>query len=196
MNQSRVSNLPKLIILALFGSISMVLMFLNFPLPMLPPYLKVDFSEVPALLAAILFTPAAGIAVEALKNILYLIYTGAGDPVGVAANFSAGVLFIVPVSILYHKFKSTKGLISGLVSGAVIMAVGMSVLNYFLILPAYSWFMGWESMTTEVKSFTILAGILPFNALKGIIVGILFVPLFIKLRPWIEQKRLRHSSAA
>ncbi|MCP3032761.1 ECF transporter S component [Halobacillus sp. A1] len=196
MNQSRVSNLSKLIILALFGSISMVLMFLNFPLPMLPPYLKVDFSEVPALLAAILFTPAAGIAVEALKNILYLIYTGAGDPVGVAANFSAGVLFIVPVSILYHKFKSTKGLISGLVSGAVIMAVGMSVLNYFLILPAYSWFMGWESMTAEVKSFTVLAGILPFNALKGIIVGILFVPLFIKLRPWIEQKRLRHSSAA
>ncbi len=194
MNQS--SKLFKLIILALFGSISMVLMLVNFPLPMLPPYLKIDFSEIPALIAAILFTPVAGIVVEGLKNTLYLIYTGAADPVGVVANFTAGVLFIVPVAMVYHKFKSTKSLVSGLVIGSIIMTVAMSVLNYFLILPAYSWFMGWETMSASVKWTTIIAGILPFNALKGIIVGTLFVLLFAKMEPWLKQKRIQSTTAA
>ncbi|MGI8315715.1 ECF transporter S component [Halobacillus mangrovi] len=190
------SKLLKLIILALLGSISMVLMFLNFPLPMLPQYLKVDFSEVPALIAAILFTPMAGVVVEGLKNTLYLIYTGAADPVGVVANFAAGTLFVVPVAMIYHKYKSTKSLVSGLVTSSVIMAIGMSVLNFFLILPAYSWFMGWETMSTNVKWATILAGILPFNVIKGIVIGALFVPLFVKMKPWLEQKKIRSSSAA
>ncbi|WP_117169022.1 ECF transporter S component [Paraliobacillus sediminis] len=187
--KSQSSKLLKLIILALLGTISLVLLFINFPLPFLPPYLKIDFSEVPALIAALLFTPMAGIIVEAIKNLLYLIFTGAGDPIGVVANFIAGVLFVVPVSMLYHKFKGNKSLVSGLVTGTVVMALGMSVLNYFVILPAYSWFMGWETMSSTVKLSTVLVGVLPFNVVKGIIFAVLFVPLYIKLKPWIEQKR-------
>ncbi|WP_226580127.1 ECF transporter S component [Halobacillus litoralis] len=189
------SKLMRLIFLALFGAISMVLMFLSFPLPLLPPYLEVDFSDVPALLAAILLTPAAGIIVEALKNGLYLIYTGAGDPIGILANFMAGVLFVFPVGLIYHKFKSEKSIKTGLVIGSLTMALGMAVLNYLIILPAYSWFMGWE-MSAQVKGYTVLTGILPFNALKALIVSVLFALLFIKMKPWIEQKRTRSSSAA
>ncbi|WP_077624994.1 ECF transporter S component [Sediminibacillus massiliensis] len=184
------SNLLRLIILALMGTISMVLMFLNFPLPMLPQYLKIDFSEVPALIAALIFTPVAGIAVEAIKNLLYLIYTGAGDPIGVFSNFLAGVLFVVPAAYLYHKFKGVKSLVSGLVAGTVIMSVGMGLLNYYLLLPAYSWFMGWETMSAQVKWVTIAAGILPFNIIKGVVIALLFVPLFLKLKPWMERKRI------
>ncbi|WP_232824100.1 MULTISPECIES: ECF transporter S component [Paraliobacillus] len=187
--KSQSSNLLKLIILALLGTISLVLLFINFPLPFLPPYLKIDFSEVPALIAALLFTPMAGIIVEAIKNLLYLIFTGAGDPIGVVANFIAGVLFVVPVSMLYHKFKGNKSLVSGLATGTVVMALGMSVLNYFVILPAYSWFMGWETMSSTVKLSTVIVGVLPFNVVKGIILAVLFVPLFIKLKPWIDQKK-------
>lgn len=182
------SKLLKLIILALLGTISLVLFFLNFPLPFLPPYLKIDFSEVPALIAAFIFSPIAGIIVIGVKNLLYLAVSGAGDPIGVIANFLAGVMFVVPVAFLYHKYKGVKSIISGLVSGTVIMALGMSVLNYVFILPAYGWFMGWE-MTEQVKWISVIAGVLPFNAIKGIIVGLLFVPLFIKMRSWIEQKQ-------
>ncbi|UOQ46075.1 ECF transporter S component [Halobacillus salinarum] len=190
------SKLFKLVIIALFGSISVVLMLLNFPLPLLPQYLKVDFSEIPALIAAILFTPLAGIAVEGLKNVLYFIYTGASDPVGVVANFTAGLLFVVPAAMFYRRFKSTKGLVSGIVVSIVITAVSMSVLNYFFILPAYSWFMGMEMMSAQMKWTTVVAAILPFNALKGLIIGVLFVPVFIKLRPWIEQKRMQSNSSS
>ncbi|SDK08500.1 ECF transporter S component [Sediminibacillus albus] len=189
-NKTQSSNLLKLIILALLGTISMMLMFLNFPLPMLPQYLKVDFSEVPALIAALIFSPGAGIIVEAVKNLLYLIYTGAGDPIGIASNFLAGVIFVVPAAVLYHKFRGIKSLVSGLVAGTILMAVGMGILNYFVLLPAYSWFMGWETMSSQVKFMTVAVGILPFNVIKGIAIGAIFVPLFIKLRPWLEQKRI------
>ncbi|WP_284141493.1 MULTISPECIES: ECF transporter S component [unclassified Virgibacillus] len=183
------SKLVRLIILALLGAISLLLFFLNFPLPFLPPYLKIDFSEVPALLAALIFSPLAGIAVEAIKNVLYLTI-GGGEPVGVAANFLAGIMFILPVSLVYHKYKGVKSIVSGLITGTIVMAVGMSVLNYLVVLPVYAWFMGMEEMKIEsVKRLAVLYGILPFNLIKGIIVGMLFVPLFIKMRRWIEEKQ-------
>jgi riboflavin transporter FmnP len=182
------SKLLKLIILSLMGTISLVLFFFNFPLPFLPPYLKIDFSDVPAMMAALIFSPMAGVVVIGIKNILYWLVSGAGDPIGVLANFVAGLLFVIPVSILYHRFKGVKSIISGLVTGTVVMAFGMSVLNYFIILPAYGWFMGWE-MTEQVKWTSVLVGILPFNFIKGIIVSLLFVPLFIKMRSWIELKK-------
>ena len=184
------SNLLKLIILALLGTISLLLFFLNFPLPFLPPYLKIEFSDVPALMASLIFSPLAGIIVVAVKNLLYLAVSGAGDPIGVAANFLAGVMFVVPVSILYHKYKGVKSIVSGLVTGTLIMAIGMSVLNYFIILPAYGWFMGWE-MTNQVIWASVLAGVLPFNIIKGIIVALLFVPLFIKMHSWITQQQTK-----
>src|SRR5699024_10648721 len=174
------SNLVKLIVLALLGTISFVLMFLSFPLPFLPPYLKIDFSDIPALMAGLIFSPLAGIVVVGVKNILYLII-GTGEPVGVTANFLAGVMFIFPVAYLYHRYKSVKSIISGLITGTLVMAISMSILNYLVILPIYAWFMGMDEMRTEgAMRIAVLAGILPFNIIKGVIVGMFFVPFYNK----------------
>ncbi|WP_077307909.1 ECF transporter S component [Terribacillus halophilus] len=193
----RSSNLTKTITIALMGAISMVLMLLNFPLPLLPAYLKIDFSEVPVLLAALLFSPMAGVAVEAIKNLLYLIFTGAGDPVGVVANFLAGMMFVLPVAYFYHKFKASKRtLVSGLATGTVVMAIGMGLLNYFVVLPLYIMFAGYPSMGPEAKWLAVIAGIVPFNFIKGIIIAIVFVPLFAKLKPWFVKRKRSGSAAA
>ncbi|QXE00771.1 ECF transporter S component [Terribacillus sp. DMT04] len=193
----RSSNLTKTITIALMGAISMVLMLLNFPLPMLPAYLKIDFSEVPVLLAALLFSPMAGVAVEAIKNLLYLIFTGAGDPVGVVANFLAGMMFVLPVAYFYHTFKASKRtLVSGLATGTVVMAIGMGLLNYFVVLPLYIMFAGYPSMSPEAKWLAVTAGIVPFNLIKGIIIAIVFVPLFAKLKPWFAKRKRSGSAAA
>lgn len=185
-NQS--SKLLKLIVLSLFGTISMVLLFLNFPLPFLPPFLKIDFGEVPTLLAALIFSPMAGVVVQLIKNLLYLLLTGAGDPVGVFANFVAGISYVVPIAIIYHKYKGKKSLVSGLIVGTVLMTVAMSVLNYYLILPVYSAIMEWE-MSSSVMLNTVFVGIAPFNLIKGVMMSVLFVPIFIKLKPWIKKQQ-------
>lgn len=173
---------------SVLASIAYLLMMLNFPLPGLPPFLKIDFSEVPALLAAIIFGPVAGITVEAIKNILHYIIEGAmaGVPVDQVANFIAGLLFILPASFLYKKIRSTKGLTIGLITGTITMTLLMSVLNYFIILPAYTFFLNSPAMTSAEARGLIVAGILPFNLIKGIVVTLLFVALFTKLKSWIR----------
>lgn len=189
-NQAKSSRLIKLIIIALLGAISLILFFISFPLPMLPPYLKVDFSDIPALIAGIIFSPLAGVLVILVKNGLYFVMSGATDPIGVIANFLAGSVFIFPVAYFYHKMKSVKGVLLGLVAGTLAMTVVMGILNYIIILPAYAVFLGVD-MTPAVKLTTVAIGILPFNILKGVIISILFVPLFIKLGDWIQAQRVK-----
>lgn len=187
---TRSANLIKLIVISLLGAISLVLFFISFPLPMLPPYLKVDFSDIPAIIAGIIFSPLAGVLVLLVKNGLYFIMTGATDPVGVVANFIAGSVFIAPVAYFYHRLKSVKGILIGLVVGTLAMTLVMGILNYLVILPAYATLLGME-MNPAIKLYTVAIGILPFNIIKGLIVSLLFVPLFIKLADWIQEQHMK-----
>src|SRR5690606_26759069 len=121
------------------------------------------------------------------KNILHYIIEGAmtGVPVDQVANFLAGLLYILPASYLYKKIHSNKGLTIGLITGTFTMTAMMSVLNYYLFLPAYTLFLHSPAMSSaEVKSL-IVAGIMPFNVLKGIAVALVFVVVFAKLKPWL-----------
>ncbi|MDX5474577.1 MAG: ECF transporter S component [Bacillaceae bacterium] len=183
-------KLKKFVMVGMLSSIAYLLMFLSFPLPLLPPYLKVDFSDIPALIAAIIFGPIAGITVEAVKNILNYIIQGSmtGFPVGNIANFTAGVLFVLPTAYVFKKFNSSKGLKIGLLAGTATMAIMMSILNLFVFLPAYSFFLGYPLDSMPVLFHTIVIGILPFNIIKGAIVGFLFVLLFQKLSHWFEKE--------
>ncbi|QGH34259.1 ECF transporter S component [Gracilibacillus salitolerans] len=192
MNSSsaQTSNLYRLIVISIMGTISVLLMFLNFPLPFpfIPAYLRIDVSDIPALIAGIIFSPVAGVVVVAIKNILYVLVTAISDPIGALANFFAGMLYVVPVSFMYMKYRSMKSVLIGLGIGTLLMTIGLTLLNYFLFIPAYSWFMGWEEMSESVKRSTVLVGILPFNLIKGIIVGIVFALIFTKLKNWIQKK--------
>lgn len=196
-SQKGSSKLTKMVVIALLSTVSFILFFLSFPLPLLPPYLKVDFSDVPALLAGLIFSPMAGVLVVFLKNLLYFALKGATDPIGIPANFIAGSLYVFPVAYFYHKYKKgVKSIVVGLVVGTLVMAIIMSVLNYLIILPAYLWISGVEEgLSSSAKMATVLSAILPFNLLKGVIVSLLFIPLFIKMREWIEQKRVQSLSS-
>src|SRR5690625_7001571 len=102
-NQAKSSRLIKLIVIGLLGAISLILFFISFPLPMLPPYLKVDFSDIPALIAGIIFSPIAGVLVILVKNGLYFVISGATDPVGVVVNLLAVAVLMFPVAYFYHE---------------------------------------------------------------------------------------------
>ncbi|WP_231735265.1 ECF transporter S component [Gracilibacillus massiliensis] len=187
---TQTNNLYRLIVISIMGTISVLLMFLNFPLPFpfIPAYLRIDVSDIPALIAGTMFSPVAGVLVVAIKNILYLLLTAISDPIGALANFFAGMFYIVPVSFLYLKHGTMKSVLNGIVLGTIFMTLGLSILNYFLFIPAYSWFMGWEEMSESVKLSTVLVGILPFNLIKGVIVGIVFAIIFTKLQKWIKKQ--------
>ncbi|GGE55564.1 ECF transporter S component [Priestia taiwanensis] len=184
------SKVQKMVIIAVLSSIAYLLMMLNFPLPGLPPFLKIDFSEVPALIAAVIFGPLAGIGVEAIKNIIYVGLQGNYTvvPVGEIANFVAGCLYILPASYLFRKYHTIKGLTIGLVIGTILMTGIMSVLNYYVIFPAYTYFLNMPAMSSEAVKDVVVVGIMPFNAIKGIIIAIVLVLLFQRLKPWLQMK--------
>ncbi len=184
-------KLRRMILIAILGSIGTVLMQFNFPLPALPSFLKIDFGEIPAVLAVMTMGPVAGIGVELIKNVMHWFLSGSptGVPVGEIANLVTGILFIMPIYFIFNKFQTAKGLTMGLVAGTVAMAIGMTVLNYFVFLPMYTYFMNFPAMVGSELTTYIVLGVLPFNLIKGIMLMIITVLLFNSMKKWITQQR-------
>jgi len=185
------NKLRIMIAVSMLSSISFVLMLFNFPLPVLPAFLKVDFSDVPALIAAIIMGPVAGILVALFKNVLYWMFSGSptGVPVGEMANFTTSVLFMMPVYVIYRKISTTKGLTIGLIAGVFAMAIGMSVLNYAVFLPMYTYFLSMPAMTGSALNNIILLGIFPFNLIKGLLLSVVVILLFKTMKTWLDKQR-------
>ncbi len=187
----RSNKIRVMVSVAMLSSIAYVLMLLNFPIPPFPSFLKIDFSDLPALIGALVFGPMAGIIIELLKNVLDYFMTGSetGIPVGHFANFVSGILFILPTYYIYNKMKSKKGMTFGLIIGTILMAMIMSVLNYFVLLPAYTFFLNMPVMSgPEIRSY-IVAGVLPFNIVKGVVMSLVFLFLFSKMGTWIQKQQ-------
>lgn len=189
-------KLRRMILVAILGSIGTVLMQFNFPLPALPGFLKIDFGEIPAVLAVMTMGPVAGIGVELIKNVMHWFFTGSptGVPVGEIANFVTGLLFILPIYYIFNKFRTTKGLATGLVVGTLAMAIGMSFLNYVVFLPMYTYFLNVPLVTGDALYTMIVLGILPFNLIKGIILMVISLLLFNSMKKWISQQRTELAS--
>jgi len=187
MNQG--AKTKRLVVMAVFSSIAYLLMMLDFPIG-LSAFLKMDFSELPVLIVALIYGPGAGLIVEAIKNLLYYLIQGSatGVPVGQVANFVAGAAFILPVSYMFRKYRTTKGLTFGVVTGTVLMAVLMAVLNYYVFLPAYTMFLHMPAYTSSGARELIVKGILPFNLIKGVLTGVIFVLLFTRMKTWLTKQ--------
>lgn len=181
----------KLTMISLLSGFAFLIQYLNFPVPPFPAFLKVDFSELPALVAGLMFGPLAGVTVEFVKNLLHFAFTGSesGVPVGQMANFLAGSVFVLITVWTARKIPGTKGLIAGLGVATLVTAVLMSIVNYWVILPAYAFLINWTVEGPE-KTALVLYGIGPFNLLKGLIVALVFVPLYRRLKPRLKGRML------
>ena len=124
---------------AMLAAVAVVLMLFEFPLPFLPPFYKIDASELPVIIGAFAMGPWAGVLIELLKVLLNLLFDGTTTAfVGEFANFLIGCSYVVPASLVYYYRKSKKNAVFGLVLGTVACAVVGCLLNAYLLLPAYS----------------------------------------------------------
>jgi len=180
----------------MLGSLSFVLMLIKFPIPPFPSYLTVDFSDIPALIAALMFGPAAAVLVELIKNIIDYLVIGseAGIPIGNFANFAAGIVFVLPTYYVFKRLNKKWGLAVSLIAGTVFMSVFMSILNYMAILPAYIILLGWDPMSNSALRQLVVAAILPFNIIKGMIITVIFLLVYSRLRGWIDRQAVYKSA--
>ena len=188
-------SIQKMIYTAMLAAVAGVLMSLEFSVPMMPPFYKVDFSDVPSVIAVFLMGPVSGICVEVIKLLIKLITVGTNTMyVGELANLIAAFLFVWPLWFLYQKLGANrKAAVEALLLSIVIRTACACFINANITLPLYAKAMSLPldevirmvaSVNPAIKDlngFIILATI-PFNVLKvglNYIVGQL---LFVRLR--------------
>ena len=188
-------SIQKLIYTAMLAAVAGVLMSLEFSVPVMPPFYKVDFSDVPSVIAVFLMGPVSGICVEVIKLLIKLITVGTNTMyVGELANLIAAFLFVWPLWFLYQKLGANrKAAVEALLLSIVIRTACACFINANITLPLYAKAMSLPldevirmvaSVNPAIKDlngFIILATI-PFNVLKvglNYIVGQL---LFVRLR--------------
>ncbi|MBS5926196.1 MAG: ECF transporter S component [Clostridium sp.] len=174
MNTSK--NLSKFVKIALLSAIAVVIMLFEIPLIPLFPWLKMDLSELPVLIGAFAFGPMTGVIIEGLKILLNLLMTGSATGfVGELANFIIGVSFVVPAAMIYHRNKSKKSAIIGMIVGGLFMEVAGILANIYLLLPAFG-----MSGKIDIAQY-IMVGLIPFNGLKAILVSAITMLVYKKL---------------
>ncbi len=192
----RFFNPRKMAVTAILAAVATVLMFLSFSVPVIPSFVKLDFSELPALIAAFSMGPLSGVAVCFVKNLVNVIMSYSAG-VGELCNFLLGAAFVLPAGLIYKKRRDRTGALIGSLVGAAAMAIFSLPLNYFLVYPAYSLLMPMEEVLKLYQAINPNVGNLfdallwfntPFTFVKGLLdVAVTFL-VYKKLSPILKGK--------
>ena len=173
--------LERLVIIAMLSAIAFVLFLLEFPVIPSLGHLKLDFSDIPALIAGLLFGPVYGVVVELIKNVIVLMVKGLGTQLGYGniMNFIVGCAYVVPFSVVYLKFvKSSKRkyrLPLACVAGmATIVLIGIGA-NYFIAPFFFKNFLHIE--LNNAGLWAAVWGATAINAIKGVMLSVVSVPI-------------------
>lgn len=181
----------RLVKISLLAVMAFIVMYIEFPVPLFPVFLKLDFSDVPALLGAYALGPSAGLTVQFLKNLLHLVFKwGVDSPVGELANFIVGASFVCTAGWIYSRGKSKFTAIKSVTVATLVMAAVGGLANYFILIPFYTRLFPLEAIVSmgaqankaiiDLKTL-VLYGIVPFNLLKGIIISAVTVLVYKNL---------------
>ena len=173
-------------------------MFFSFNVPLMPSFIKLDFSELPALIAAFGFGPLSGATVCLVKNLVNLLFTTTGG-VGELSNFLLGVAYVVPAGLIYQKIKTRKGALVGSLTGCVISSIYCLPHNYFLIYPLFGKFVlpleailgMYQTLNPNVDGlFQAIATFnVPFTFAKEVLTAAIAFLIYKKLSPMLHGRK-------
>ena len=78
-----------LAVAAMLCAVAFVLQFIEFSIPLIPSFVKLDLSDLPALLGTFSLGPVYGVVIQLVKNLLHLPF-GSSAGVGELSNFLLG----------------------------------------------------------------------------------------------------------
>ena len=187
-NKPAKSNIAKMAIVGVLSAIAYLLMFMEFSVPLMPVFIKMDLSDFPALIGSLAVGPAGGIIIALIKNLLHLTVTSTGG-VGELSNFILNAVFILPAGLLYKKKKSKKSACGGAVS---------VVSNYFVVYPVYYNFMpadtilaAYQAIFPGVKSIlqSLIVFNMPFTFVKAMISVVITFLVYNHLVPILTMNK-------
>ncbi len=193
-------NTRTMIKISVLSGIAFILMFFEFALAWIaPPFMKLDISDLPALIGAFSMGPMAGVIIELLKNLLNLLVEGTTTgAVGELANFVVGSAFVYTAGAIYYKNKNFKNAIIGLGLGTIVMTAVISIANYYIMFPFYAKLFGMpmdslvemgtmiNASIVDMKTMVIYA-IVPFNLIKGVFLSALTILIYKRVSPVLHK---------
>ena len=197
-NKTNRNGIRYLTVTAMLSAVAYVLMFIDFPIPFLiPSFIQMDISELPALVGAFAFGPVCGVLVCLVKNLLHLFITSTGG-VGELCNFLLGATFVLAAGLIYKHKKSKKSALIGALVGAVLMGIISVPLNYFLTYPIYYNFMSKEAILEAYRAIIpsmknilqcLICFNMPFTIAKGLICTGVTMLIYKHLSPILKGTR-------
>ena len=194
MKHSETDHIRRLTATAILSALAAVLMYLEFPVPLVPSFLKCDFSDLPAIIGAFAYGPVTGVLIELIKNLIHLPMTGTSG-VGELANFLLGASYVLPAGILYHIRKDKIGAVWGAVAGTLFAGLVSFPVNYFITYPFYTKFMPMEAIMGMYTALNpaadelwkaLLMFNLPLTVVKGSVNVLITFVVYKKLSPLLH----------
>ena len=192
-NRARVHWIAKTGILT---AIAAILMILEMNLPLMPAFLKFDFSEIAVLLATFSMGPLTGILVELRKTRIHYPFTTPSG-VGELANFLVGASFVGTAGLIYRLKKTRRGAALGMVAGTLAMTAAACLVNYYITLPFYFKFIPLEQivaacqavgnvLVTDIRTLLVYVFV-PFNLFKGLVISLLVSLIYKRISPLLHR---------
>ena len=183
-NTNQKTLTTKLAVTAMLTAIAVALQYIEFSIPIVPSFLKLDFSDLPELIGTFVLGPWWALAICFLKNLIHIPF-GTSGGVGELSNFLLGATFVVVAGLIYQHKKTRKTALIACLSGAAAMAVMSFPTNYFIVYPAYAqmWFGGtldpvigmYRALLPAADTLekALLFFNLPFTLVKGLLVSLI-----------------------
>lgn len=171
----------RLTTLALLCAIAVVIGLFSFPI--FPPpasFLKMDFADVPSILATIIFGPTAGLSVLFVVSFVQGILLGDNGWIGLFMHFVASGSMLVTYGIICRRRHSLARMSVSAVIGAAVMTSVMIPLNYIFIPILFG-------APIEMINSMVVPFLIPFNLIKSGANSVLAIILYYFLRPLINK---------
>lgn len=201
MNNTKRISTRKMVIIGMMTALATIVYYLDFPVPFMPGFIKLDFSNVISLLTGFALGPVEGVIVCLIKNLIHLLIKGIDTTMGIGDifDFVTSATFVLVAALIYKKNKTKKGAVIATLVGMLAFTVISLPLNYFIVYPIYFKAYGGEAailgayqkLMSSVKNiFSALCIFnLPFTFIKGLLCSIITIIIYKPLSPILKGKK-------
>ncbi|MBQ7339767.1 MAG: ECF transporter S component [Clostridia bacterium] len=172
MQDKQTSTTKKIVFTALLSAMAYGVSYLEFPIFIAAPFLKLDFSAVFILLLGFMFGWGYGISACAVKEFICFITKSSTGGVGEIANFLVISSFILLPCLMYENRKGLENVVISLVFACFIQVVASLIVNRFINFPLYMGAGAGEAFK-ELWIFVAL-----FNLIKSVAISLVTILLY------------------
>lgn len=189
LNKSTTQDLPStgkqrtlvLVKSGLLVAVSIVLVYMiHFPIFPAVSFLEYDPADIPILIGAFAFGPVAGILLTVITSVIQgLTVSSASGVYGIIMHIIATSTLVIVSSLIYHRQKTRRAALLGLLCGMCGMALVMIVANLY-ITPL---FMG----VSRDAVWSLMPFIIGFNLIKAGINGVVTFFVYKRISPFLKK---------